>query len=330
MRSKLSKLVLEYELVDIEKIEKKIPKIEFHKQETIIKNKDKILIIPPKNITCIYCNSTYFVKGGMRYNKNCKVQRYHCRNCKKAFSFRGAFGKQHASPNTIIQAMELYFTGESLRGIATFLQLQGVSITYTTVSNWIKKYIKLMKVFLDQFTPKVSDKWRCDEIYVKIRGNPKWLFVLMDDETRFILAYYIADTKKTHNANRLLQIAVTKAQKKPKLLTTDGLGSYKKAFDEVFGADPMITHLRATYSHHNKWENNLMERFNGTFRHRQKTLRGIKTKDSIFFDGFMIWYNFIREHTAIKDTPASLAGIEIQGNKWLTIIENAQREQCQN
>ena len=189
-----------------------------------------------------------------------------------------------------------------------------------------------MKVFLDQFTPQVSDNWRCDEIYVKIAGEPKYLFVMMDDATRFILAYYIADTKKTHNANRLLRVARTKAGKKPKVFTTDGLQSYRKAYEEIFFDynDPTI-HIRATYSHNNKWMNNLMESWNGTFRHRQKTLRGIKTKDSIFFDGFMIYYNFIRIHQKLKTTPGEKAGIFIEGNKWETIIQNAVMEQkCQN
>jgi hypothetical protein len=40
-----------------------------------------------------------------------------------------------------------------------------------------------------------------------------------------------------------------------------------------------------------------------------------------------IYHNFIKPHEALKgQTPADLAGIEVQGeNKWITIIQNASR-----
>ena len=37
-----------------------------------------------------------------------------------------------------------------------------------------------MTQYLEQITPNVSDAWRADELYVKVRGNPKYLFALMD------------------------------------------------------------------------------------------------------------------------------------------------------
>jgi hypothetical protein len=37
-----------------------------------------------------------------------------------------------------------------------------------------------------------------DELYLKVRGNPKYLFALMDDQTRFRIAQQVADTKYTN------------------------------------------------------------------------------------------------------------------------------------
>ena len=39
--------------------------------------------------------------------------------------------------------------------------------------------------YLEQIKPKVSGAWRADELYVRIRGNPKYLFALMDDENGY-------------------------------------------------------------------------------------------------------------------------------------------------
>jgi putative transposase len=40
-----------------------------------------------------------------------------------------------------------------------------------------------MEKYLDKITPKVSTAWRTDELYLKVNGNTKYLYALMDDET---------------------------------------------------------------------------------------------------------------------------------------------------
>jgi transposase-like protein len=39
----------------------------------------------------------------------------------------------------------------------------------------------LMQALADKIQAQVSDVWRADEIYVKVRWNQKYLFALMDD-----------------------------------------------------------------------------------------------------------------------------------------------------
>jgi transposase-like protein len=83
-----------------------------------------------------------------------------------------------------------------------------------------------MQKYPDKITPQVSDTWRADEIYVKMRGNPKWLFAMKDDETRFWIAQEVANTKYTHDARNLLRAAKVVAGMKPKTFITDGLHVY--------------------------------------------------------------------------------------------------------
>jgi len=92
------------------------------------------------------------------------------------------------NPQGITTAMQLYFSGESLRNTARSLRLMGVQVSHQTVYNWIEKYTALMTKYLDKITPQVSDTWRADELYVKVRGNMKYVFAMMDDETRFWIA----------------------------------------------------------------------------------------------------------------------------------------------
>ena len=44
----------------------------------------------------------------------------------------------------------------------------------------------LMGKYLESITPQVSEKWRTDKIYLKINKDRKYLYTLMDYETRIL------------------------------------------------------------------------------------------------------------------------------------------------
>lgn len=75
--------------------------------------------------------------------------------------------------------------------------------------------------------------------------------------------------------------------------------------------------------------NNKMERFNGEIRDREKTMRGLKTKETPILSGYQIFHNYIRPHEGLNGrTPAEACGITVQGkNKWITLIQNASIKQ---
>ena len=66
---------------------------------------------------------------------------------------------------------------------------------------------------------------------------------------------------------------------------------------------------------------------NNEIRSREKTMRGLKKKDTPIIDGYQIFHNYSRGHMALDGlTPAEVAGIKIEGqNKWITLIQNAKR-----
>ena len=162
-------------------------------------------IEPLSNLTnCIYCGSSNLKKEGLRKNKSGNIQKFYCRDCHKYMTFNIGFEKMKHNPQAITSALQLYFSGESLRNTMNSLKLLGVEVSYQTVYNWITKYVKLMKGYVENFKPNVSDTWRADEIYVKFKGDMKYFFALMDDETRFWIAQEVAETKFKHDARRLL------------------------------------------------------------------------------------------------------------------------------
>jgi putative transposase len=290
---------------------------------------ENLVIQPLNSLSCTFCGSNQISRNGKRHNQYGTIQRYVCKTCGKRFSVNIGFEKMKASPQVITSAMQLYFTGESFRNVQKFLRLQGVKVSHVAVYKWITKYVELMEKYLEKIVPNVSDTWRADELWMKFKGDMKYVFAIMDDETRYWIAQEVAESKFKHDARKLFQLAKKVTGKKPMTMITDGLPAYHDAYKKEFYtmAKPRTEHIR-----HIKLKgdmnNNTMERLNGEIRQREKTMRGLKKKDTVILKGYQIFHNYIREHEGLKGkTPAEACGIKIEGqNKWKTIIQNASRD----
>lgn len=287
--------------------------------------------IPELNLkNCQYCGSENIVKDSVRHNKHGDIQRYLCKQCGKRFSINLGFEKMKATPKIVTEAMQLYFTGESYRNVQKFLKLQGINVDHSTILRWVKKYVSLMENYLEKIKPEVSDTWRADEIYIKIKGDQKYLFAMMDDETRFWIAQEVAETKDRHDARNLLKMAKQATGKKPTTFITDGLKAYHIAYKKEFYS-PKRSQKTEHIEHitlRGDRNNNKMERMNGEIRDREKTMRGLKLKDTAILIGYQLYHNYIRPHEALNGrTPSEACGIKVEGeNKWLTLIQNASRQ----
>src|ERR671928_2256547 len=91
-----------------------------------------------------------------------------------------------------------------------------------------------MQRYLDKITPNVSDVSRTDELYLKVKGNTKYLFALMDDETRFWIAQQVADSKNTSDIQPLFKEGKERAGKKPNVLISDGAPNFHIAYKKEF------------------------------------------------------------------------------------------------
>ncbi|MBI3841728.1 MAG: IS1/IS6 family transposase [Thaumarchaeota archaeon] len=292
-----------------------------------VREKNKVTISPITISNCLFCKSDKLKKFGVRHNKSGNIQRLICITCNRTFSINIGFEKMRATPQAITSAMQLYFTGESLRNVQKYLLLQGVNVSHKTIYFWIRKYTKTMQEYLNKITPQVGDTWRADEVWVKVRGELKYVFALMDDETRFWIAQEVSNTKERADASGLFRKGKEVTGTKPKVLITDGLRSYEEAYQKEFWEINRqqrtlhIKHIRLQ----GDMNNNKMERLNGEFRDREKIVRGIKKDDSVLIGGYQMYHNYLRPHQGLDGkTPSEVAGIKIEGdNKWITLIQNA-------
>jgi transposase-like protein len=136
-----------------------------------IRNKvrENVVIQPISITSCLACGSKNLKKFGLRRNKYGNIQRFLCGDCHKTLSVNIGFEHMKHNPQGITTAMQMYFSGESLRNTGKTLRLIGAQVSHETVYNWLEKYTALMEKYLDKITPNVSDTWRADELFLKVR-----------------------------------------------------------------------------------------------------------------------------------------------------------------
>jgi transposase-like protein len=104
---------------------------------------------------CIYCKSESIIKWGIRHNKYGDIQKFSCKSCEKFFTVNLGFERMKHNPQGITAAMQLYFSGESLRNTARSLGMIGVEVSPRTILRWIDKYTGLMERYLATIQPPI-------------------------------------------------------------------------------------------------------------------------------------------------------------------------------
>ena len=272
---------------------------------------------------CPYCESNELIKDGTRKTTMGKKQKWLCNTCNGRFVAE-PIKKSKGNTDTVTLSMDLYFKGCSYRDIQdTLRQSYGLKIHHETVRRWINKYMAQITQYTEQLQPQVSGVWHADEQKCQIKKEIKtkedkkekwwWNWNVMDSETRFLLANQITKEREIVDARKVLRQAKAIANKKAIKIITDGLQGYRTAVRKEFG----------TYSNPNphvrlrtireKPNNNLIERYHGTFRERDKVMRAFQNETTMqqHNDRFRTHYNFLRPHKGLNGlTPAQRAGLE--------------------
>ena len=223
--------------------------------------------------------------------------------------------------------MDMYVKGKSYRSIAnTLKQFNGVVVSQVSVMKWLKKYVRILDEHLKQFNPSVSKTWHADEQFIKVRGSQKYVWNCLDGETRFLLASHVSDKRDNGSATKLFKQAKQTANRKDVTVITDGAFSYNKTIKKEFWTYKNTKpHHRYVSLREKFGNNNVIERYHGTYKDRIKSMRCMKTVEAAnaYNTGFRNYYNYIRPHQGLKGkTPAQAGGLDVKP-EWKEILEDA-------
>lgn len=271
-----------------------------------------------KKIVCKNCGSEAIVKFGTYKG----VQRYYCKACKRKFKGDEDVFHMKVPAEHVNRAVGEYYAGLSINDIRQLLkQDYNYYPSKSVVFQWVEKYTNLAtKHFKDYHPKEIGEKWVADETILNLDGEHQvWFYDIIDEKTRFLLASRVALSRTTHDAEMLMKDAYKRAGKAPKEIVTDQNKSYLDGIELTFGSDTEHTiggpfKIKATGESTSE-----IERFHGTLKDRTKVFRSFRDLETLvqFTDGWLIYYNYFRPHTALEGkTPAEEAGIQYGVKNW--------------
>ncbi|MEM2144905.1 MAG: DDE-type integrase/transposase/recombinase [Candidatus Jordarchaeaceae archaeon] len=264
---------------------------------------------------CPYCGSSETTLKGFRYNKTGAVRIRKCKGCRKRF--KDTFHNESISVKEAlaIVALDLYFKGLSLRDIQNHIwQIYGVDKPVSTLHRWIVKLIEMLNKAFSEIKSTIGDRWLADETIVKVNGQARYLWNILDYETRCYIVSVITEGRGAEEALEVIKSAIERTGKYPKQFVTDGLKSYSKALEML--KDIQIKHI-SNVGLASPENNNRIERLHGTIKDWTKNKRGMKNHSQELIDGYRLYYNHLRPNIALEEkTPAN----KNKKAKWISLI----------
>jgi putative transposase len=177
------------------------------------------------------------------------------------------FYRFNSSPEIIRLVVMMYVKYPlSLRNVEDLLAERGIDICHETVRFWWNRFGPLFAAEIrakrvERMKAFTHWRWHLDEVYVKINGEMHYLWRAVDHEGE-VLESYVTKTREKAAALKFIKKAM-KRHGSAKVITTDGLRSYKAAMKDIGNAGKQKV---------GRWANNRVENSHLPFRRRERAM----------------------------------------------------------
>ena len=137
-------------------------------------------------VNCPYCKSESVIKWGKQKGN----QRYRCKGCDKSFTDTGAVGGRRVPAEQIGAAVRMFYSGMSYKQIGeNMADMYDIpEPSKQTIYAWVRDYTDKASDAMDSYKAKTGQHWVADESSVDVGGEQMWIWNIMDEESRYILA----------------------------------------------------------------------------------------------------------------------------------------------
>lgn len=221
------------------------------------------------------------------------------------------FKGRHFTGEVVLWVVRWYCRyGISYRDLETMMAERGVQVDHSTIYRWVQKFAPEIETRMRwQWRRPMSDSWRADETYIKVRGKWAYLYRAVDKLGNTI-DFYLSSTRNTKAAKRFLGKALKglKSWEQPRVINTDKAPTYVAALAELKNEGKCA---RDVEHRQVKYLNNVIEADHGKLKQLIKPVRGFKTMKSAYaaIKGFEVM-------RALQKAQASAFNLTGAGKTW--------------
>ncbi|WP_176026113.1 IS6 family transposase [Robbsia andropogonis] len=199
----------------------------------------------------------------------------------------------HRFPPAIISlAVRWYFRFSlSLRDIEELLLERGVIVSYESIRRWCDKFGARFAAHV-KITGRSAKTWHLDEMFVRLRGEPYWLWRAVDEHGRE-LDILLQKHRDTAAAKQFFK-RLLRNHPAPQVIVTDQLRSYPAAKAQV----PALAKTKHIFVRAAARVNNRAENSHQPTRARERRMRGLRGLRRA--QRFLSNFGPIRQHFALK------------------------------
>ena len=155
----------------------------------------------------------------------------------------------------------------NLDDVVELMAIRGLYLSHQTVHNWVQIFgIELGIKLRARRKGKSGSKWHVDATYVKIAGNWRYLYRVIDKQGNLV-DVYLSDTRDKKAAENFFNQAQVTTGVIPIQITTDKEPALYQAIENVF---PDTKHRGSKYM------NNIIEQNHRGIKSRYKVMKGFK------------------------------------------------------
>ena len=176
---------------------------------------------------------------------------------------------RHRFPAELIRhAVWLYHVFSlSFRDVELLLAERGVIVSYESIRRWCLKFGAAFAGTLRRRRPRPGDKWHLDEVFLRIRGELRYLWRAVDQDG-IVLDILVQSHRNAAAAKRFFRRLLKGLHYVPRVLITDKLASYGAAKRELL---PEVEHRQSRYL------NNRAENSHRPTRRRERQMQRFKS-----------------------------------------------------
>jgi transposase-like protein len=183
------------------------------------------------------------------------------------------FKGRHFDQEIVVLCVRWYLSYKlSYRDLVAMMNERGIDLAHTTILRWVQHYTPEFEKRWNRSGRSVGGSWRCDETYIKVKGEWMYLYRAVDKAGKTV-DFYLSRKRNVNAAKAFLRKAM-RAQRIPTKITLDAYAASHRAVADLKDTSELPRRVLVRSC---KYLNNVVEQDHRRVKQRLRPMLGLKS-----------------------------------------------------